>query len=196
MARLGLFGGTFDPPHVGHILAASDAVEALALDRLVFIPAATQPFKQAAVVASPEQRLAMLRLMVGADPRFDVDPLEIDRPGLSFTVDTLAAYAAREPEARRFLLIGEDLAAQIPTWHQAHRVAELAEIVVLARGGWDAPAALPGSGQPALPMRRLESRRIDVSSTEIRNRVRAGRSVRGFVAESVAEFIRSAALYR
>jgi nicotinate-nucleotide adenylyltransferase len=195
---LGLFGGTFDPPHVGHVLAASDAVEALRLDRLVFIPAARQPFKQGGVIASPQQRLEMLRLTIGDDLRFAVDAIEIDRAGLSYTVDTLVAYAAREPQARRFLLVGEDLVGQIPSWRDSYRVAELAEIVVLARGDGDPPPSR-GEGEGSvhvLPFTRIATRRVDVSSTEIRDRVRAGRPVRGFVTESVAEFIHAATLYR
>lgn len=190
--RLGLFGGTFDPPHVGHLLAASDAFEALHLDRVVFIPAASQPFKQGAVTASTADRLTMLRLSVGDDARFAVDPIEIDRGGLSYTVDTLEALQAREPDAERFLLIGEDLAEQIATWHQAERIAELATIVVLARGD-DASAT---RGATAMPIVRIASRRVDVSSSEIRARVRAGLPLTGFVTEAVADYIRSAALYR
>ena len=199
--RLGLFGGTFDPPHVGHLLAASDAYEALHLDRVVFIPAARQPFKQGAVAASTDERLAMLRLLVGDDARFEVDPIEIDRGGLSYTVDTLDAYAARHPSSERFLLIGEDLAAQIATWHQADRIATLAQVVVLARG-LDADVssghgAVPSSGErPAMPSVRIATRRVDVSSSEIRARVRGALSLRGFVTEAVADYIRSAALYR
>jgi nicotinate-nucleotide adenylyltransferase len=202
--RLGLFGGTFDPPHVGHLLAASDAYEALHLDRVVFIAAASQPFKQGAVAASTSERLAMLRLLAGDDPRFEVDPIEIDRGGLSYTVDTLDAYAARHPASERFLLIGEDLAAQIATWHQADRIAALAQVVVLARGldadvssGHAEPDASSGSRkQPPMPVVRIATRRVDVSSSEIRARVRAGLSVRGFVTEAVADYIRAAALYR
>jgi len=199
--RLGLFGGTFDPPHVGHLLAASDAYEALHLDRVVFIPAASQPFKQGAVAASTTDRLAMLRLLVGDDPRFEVDPIEIDRGGLSYTVDTLDAYAARHPASERLLLIGEDLAAQIATWHQADRIATLAQVVVLARG-LDADVSgehgmLPGSRERAsMPLIRIATRRVDVSSSEIRARVRTGLSLRGFVTEAVADYIRAAALYR
>lgn len=199
--RLGLFGGTFDPPHVGHLLAASDAYEALHLDRVVFIPAASQPFKQGAVAASTNDRLAMLRLLVGDDARFEVDPIEIDRGGLSYTVDTLDAYAARHPTSERFLLIGEDLAAQIATWHQADRIATLAQVVVLARG-LDADVssghvALPsGKERPAMPVVRIATRRVDMSSSEIRARVRGGLSLRGFVTDAVADYIRSAALYR
>ncbi|HEU4642856.1 MAG TPA: nicotinate-nucleotide adenylyltransferase [Gemmatimonadaceae bacterium] len=192
--RLGLLGGTFDPPHVGHLLAASDAYEALALDRLLFVPAAVQPFKSGQVEATPAQRLRMLQLMVGDDPRFAVDPIEIDRSGLSYTVDTLAALAEREPGARRFLLIGEDLAGQIGSWREPRRIAELAEIVVLVRGDGGGAGGTPAA--PALPITRIATRRVDVSSTEVRARVRAGRPIRGFVTDAVADFIRSAGLYR
>ena len=189
--RIGVFGGTFDPPHVGHLLAASDAHEALALDRLLFVPAARQPLKGDAVGASAEQRAAMLDLMVAGDARFAVDRSEIDRGGLSYTVDTLADLAARHPGAELLLLIGEDLAAQIATWREPARIAALAEIIVLARAG-DRMVA-PRSD---LPMRRLDTRRVDVSSTEIRARVQGGKSVNGFVVEPVARFIRDAGLYR
>jgi nicotinate-nucleotide adenylyltransferase len=113
------------------------------------------------------------------------------RGGLSYTADTLAALAAANAGAALFLLIGEDLAAQIATWREPQRIASLAEIVVLARGAADAPAA-----REALPMRRLQTRRVDVSSTEIRARVKAGKPITGFVSEPVARFIRDAGLYR
>ena len=191
VVRIGIFGGTFDPPHVGHLLAASDAHEALALDRLLFVPAARQPFKGDAVGASPAQRAAMLELMLAGDARFAVDRSEMEREGLSYTVDTLAGLAARHPGASLHLLIGEDLSAQIATWREPARIAALAEIVVLARAG-DRMLA-PRSD---LPMRRLDTRRVDVSSTEIRARVKGGTSINGFVVEPVARFIRDAGLYR
>lgn len=191
--RLGIFGGTFDPPHIGHLLAASDAFELLELDRLLFIPAAVQPFKGSEVKASPAERLRMLELMVAGDERFAADPVEIDRKGLSFTVETLDVLAARYPEAQRFLLIGEDLAQEIATWRDSRRIAELAEIVVLARTATDRSE---GGIQQGLPLTRITTRRIDVSSTEIRARVRAGKSIHGFVTEAVAGFIQAAGLYR
>ena len=193
--RLGLFGGTFDPPHVGHLLAASDAYDALHLTRVVFIPAASQPLKQGVVAASPSERLAMLRLLVGEDARFEVDPIEIDRGGLSYTVDTLEAYATRYPAVKRILLIGEDLAEQIATWHRSERIADLARVIVLSRGRDAVASDTRGSGS-ALPVERVATRRVDVSSSEIRARVRAGLSLRGFVTEAVADYIRAAALYR
>ena len=192
--RLGFLGGTFDPPHVGHLLVASDAYETLTLDRLFFVPAGVQPFKVGLIEATPEQRVRMLTLMLGDDPRFGVETVEIDRKGLSYTVDTLAHFAAVYPHASRFLLVGEDLSGQIATWREPGRIAELADIVVLARGGeTSAPVGLGGA---ALPMARVATRRIDLSSTEIRARVRAGKSIRGFVTDAVAELIRSAGLYR
>jgi nicotinate-nucleotide adenylyltransferase len=192
--RLGILGGTFDPPHVGHLLVASDAVEALELDRLLFVPAGVQPFKIGVVEATGAQRLAMLEMLVNGDPRFAVDPIEIDRTGLSYTVDTLAALAQRDPESTRYLLIGEDLVGQIGSWRDAARIADLAEIVILARPGTAATSAADGSA--TLPMRRLDTRRIEISSSEIRARVRAGKSIHGFVPDAVADFIESAGLYR
>ena len=186
--RLGVLGGTFDPPHIGHLLAASDAFEMLELDRLLFIPAATHPFKGDAVGATATQRLAMLALLIADDARFDIDPIEIERPGLSYTVDTLADLAHRYPDAERFFLIGEDLVDQVATWRAPERLTELAEIVVLARG-----TQPEGAGDR---FRRLATRRFDVSSTEIRARARAGLSLHGFVPDAVAAYIRDAGLYR
>jgi nicotinate (nicotinamide) nucleotide adenylyltransferase len=192
--RIGVFGGTFDPPHVGHLLAASDAYEALMLDRLLFVPAGMQPFKVGAVHATGRQRLEMLSLLVNADQRFAVDPIEIEREGLSFTVDTLATLADREAGAALFLLVGQDLAGQIGTWREPARIAELAEIVVLSRPGCEPAASMPGA--VTLPMRRLQTRRIELSSREIRERVRTGKSIHGFVPDAVADYIESAGLYR
>jgi len=186
--RLGVLGGTFDPPHVGHLLAASDAFETLVLDRLLFIPAAAHPFKGDSVGATPQQRLDMLALLIGSDVRFGIDTIEIDRSGLSYTVDTLTDLARRYPDAERFFLIGEDLVDQVATWRAPERLPQLAEIVVLARG--DTPDATSGR------FRRLATRRVDVSSTEIRARARAGLSLHGFVPDPVAAYIRDAGLYR
>ncbi|MEP7088105.1 MAG: nicotinate-nucleotide adenylyltransferase [Gemmatimonadota bacterium] len=190
--RLGVLGGTYDPPHVGHLLAASDAFEALSLDRLLFVPAAVPPYKSHSVKGAPEQRLRMLELTIGSDARFEASRLELDRDGLSFTVDTLAALSAETPGVSLFMLIGEDLATQIAAWRDAARIAELATIVVLERMSSTKASALESS----LPMTRLATRRIELSSTEIRDRVQAGRSIHGFVTDAVAAFIDAAGLYR
>lgn len=188
--RIGLLGGSFDPPHVGHLLAASDAFEALELDRLVFIPAAVQPLKADRTTAAAKQRLAMTKMLAGSDPRFDVDSIEIDRGGLSYTVDTLTALTLRWPSATLFWLVGADIVSSFGQWRQPERIVELATVVVLQRAGESAGGTLPAG------MRCLPTRRIDVSSTEIRQRVREGRSVRGFVPDAVAEFIAAERLYR
>jgi nicotinate-nucleotide adenylyltransferase len=190
--RLGVLGGTFDPPHIGHLLAASDAFEALALDRIAFVPAAVPPFKSRTVQATAEQRYRMLELCIDGDHRYEASRLELDRDGLSYTVDTLETFAAATTDVSLFLLIGEDLATQVASWRQADRIAELARIVVLVRGD----AAAVSSLESRLPMMRVATRRVDVSSTEIRDRVRSGRSIRGFVTDAVASFIDAAGLYR
>lgn len=189
--RIGIFGGTFDPPHVGHLLAANDAVEALSLDRAVFIPAARQPLKVDALVAPPRDRLAMVTLAIAGEGRFSVDPVEIERDGLSFTIDTLRILRARwrdDPALALVLLLGEDLVASLPKWREPEALTELAEIVWLRRG--DGPGVAPSIG------RVIATRRVDISSTEIRERVRTGRSIRGFVTDAVAEYIGDRRLYR
>ena len=190
--RLGVLGGTFDPPHIGHLLAAGDAFEELSLDKLLFVPSSLPPYKSHSVQGTPEQRLRMLQLTIGVDPRFEASRLELDRVGLSFTVDTLAAIASEMPGVSIFMLIGEDLATQIASWRDAARIADLATIVVLVRA-----TAVPASAlESSLQMTRLATRRIELSSTEIRDRVRAGRSIHGFVTDAVAAFIDAAGLYR
>lgn len=188
--RLGILGGTFDPPHFGHLLAAVDAVERLTLDRLVLVPAAVQPLKSGKATAPAHDRLAMTRLLVADDARFEVDPLEIERAGLSFSVDTLAEFARRFPAAERFFLVGADVLRTFDRWREPERVLTLATLAVMTRDD--------GSPSPALPARAVAvpSRRVDVSSTEVRARVAAGRSLRGFVPDSVAAYIAAHGLYR
>lgn len=191
--RLGLFGGTFDPPHVGHLLVAVDAYESLELDRLVFVPAATQPFKVGLVTADARHRLEMVRRMVAGDARFAVDAVEIERDGLSYTVDTLDQYAREAPEAERFLLVGADVPAAFGAWKSPQRILELATVVVMRRGAEDERAIADAA---RWGFRLLPSRRIDVSSTEVRARAREGKSIRAFVPDAVASYIETAGLYR
>jgi nicotinate-nucleotide adenylyltransferase len=199
--RLGILGGTFDPPHVGHFLGAVDALERLPLDRMVVVPAATQPLKADRETAPAADRLAMARLAFGDDPRFEVDPIEMERPGLSYTVDTLTAFADRHAGSELFFVTGADVVRTFGKWREPERVARLAQLVVLARTG---AGSGEGSGEDAAGRRALEahgarflaSRRVDVSSTEVRARVRAGKSIRGFVPDAVAAYIVRAGLYR
>lgn len=192
--RIGVFGGTFDPPHVGHLLLAADAFEALRLDKLIFVPASIQPFKVGTpAVASPTDRLEMVRLSAGDDPRYSVDDAEIGREGLSYTVDTLEDLSRRNRREEIFLLVGEDALAGFAGWRNRERILELATLAVMHRAGTS------GSEKKSVVhdgVVSLSARRIDVSSTEIRERVRTGKSIKGFVAEPVERFIRARGLYR
>jgi len=188
--RVGVFGGSFDPPHVGHLLAAVDASEALALDKLVFVPAANQPLKVATPAIAPARdRVEMVRRMVGDDPRFEVSEVEIDRGGLSYMVDTLEGLHSGQTEL--FLILGMDAMATFDKWKSPERIRELATLAVLMRDDGGAGAALKaGDGMIA-----VNTRRLDVSSSEVRERLRQGKSIRGFVAESVERYISAANLY-
>ena len=188
--RLGIYGGSFDPPHLGHLLPVIDAAEQLGLDGVRFVPAAIQPLKVGGASASPADRLAMTERLVQGIPGFTVDPAEIGRPGLSYTVDTLAEVAAEIPGAELFLLLGADAYALFDQWRDPGRVRELATVAVLVRGdGTPAPRERPG-------VRVLQSRRVDISSTELRARVRDGRTIRGFMPDAVADYIAQHRLYR
>ncbi len=193
--RVGIFGGTFDPPHVGHLLAASDAFERLALDRLVMVPAGTQPLKAGRMTVPAAHRRAMVRLTVGNDPRLETDSVEVDREGLSYTVDTLEEFSRRFPSAELFLLVGADVLSTFGQWRQPHTILELATLAVLRRADSEG-AVVEMDAELARRAALIPTRRIDVSSTEIRDRVRSGRSIHGFVTDPVAEYIGSHGLYR
>lgn len=187
--RLGIYGGSFDPPHLGHLLPVIDAAEQLGLDGVRYVPAAIQPLKVGRASASPADRLAMTERLVQGIPGFSVDPAEIGRPGLSYTVDTLAGVAADAPGTELFLLLGADAYALLDQWRDPNRVRALATIVVMVRGDEGPPRTLPGE-------RVLQSRRVDISSTELRARVRDGRTIRGFVPDAVADYVAEHRLYR
>ena len=189
--RIGLLGGSFDPPHNGHLLAAGDVYDALALDRVVFIPTAVQPLKASHADTTPAQRLTMVECLIEGDSRFDVSAIEIERGGLSYTVDTLTTLAADWPSSELFWLVGADVPPSFHRWRDPERIVELATVVVMERGG-ETPDLSAIRGR----VRSVATRRVDVSSTEIRRRVREGKSVRGFVPDAVARFIASERLYR
>ncbi|MGH7603045.1 MAG: nicotinate-nucleotide adenylyltransferase [Gemmatimonadaceae bacterium] len=190
--RIGVFGGTFDPPHVGHLLLAADARDALGLDRLIFVPAGAQPLKiETPPIASPNDRLEMVRLAVADDAHYTVDDAEINRRGLSYTVDTLEHLAGRHTGAELFLLLGRDALAGFPKWRNPERIRELATLAVMERS-WAEASPVPGAGEVV----SVSTRRVDVSATEIRQRLRAGKSIKGFVPEGVERFIETRGLYR
>ena len=189
--RLGIFGGSFDPPHLGHLLPVLDAAESLALDAVRFVPAATQPFKIGRASADPEHRMAMTERMVSRVPGFTADSREIDRAGLSFTVDTLESLQAEHAGAELVLIVGVDAFSLFEQWRAPDRIKALASIAVLVRGEGSVPEAGRGAG-----VRMLQSRRVDISSTELRARIFAGRTIRGFVPDDVADYIAEHRLYR
>lgn len=189
--RLGLLGGTFDPPHLGHLLVAYTALEGLGLTGVRLIPAHQQPLKRAGGTAAAGHRLAMTRLLAAVDPRLAVDPIELDRGGLSFTIDTVRAYRTAHPNTELVLLLGEDAVRTLPHWREPEALAVEARIVAVTRGDEGADGA--GTG---FAVERLRSRRVDISSTEIRARVRDGLPIRGFVPDAIADYIETHGLYR
>lgn len=193
LVRIGVFGGTFDPPHVGHLLLASDARESLRLDRLIFIPTGAQPLKvETPPIASAQDRLEMLRLAVADDASYLVDDTEINRKGLSYTVDTLDHLKEMNPGAQLFLLLGQDALATFEKWRNPERIRELATLAVMRRTGVTA-ARVEIAAEGVVS---VSTRRVDVSSTEIRERLRTKKSIKGFVPESVERFIEARGLYR
>lgn len=188
--RIGVFGGTFDPPHVGHLIVASEVFDALGLDRLLLVPSASPPHKHGKVEATAEQRVAMLEAAVGEDGRFEVDDLELKREGPSYSVDTLRELRDRFPGAELFFVVGVDQLREFDTWRAPEEVARLARLVGVTRHGED-PADVPG-----VEVKVVEVTRIDLSATDVRRRARAGKSIRYLVTEPVRELIERAGLYK
>lgn len=185
---IGLLGGSFDPIHHGHLLVAQAVLEALDLEELRFVPARSQPFKGGRHSAPAETRARMVAVAIAGEPRFRLERAELDRPGPSYTVDTLRALRVAEPDREFALLVGADAARDLPAWREADALPALATIVVFAR---------PGAEMPELPwpVRRLTVPGVDISATEIRRRVAAGHPIRYWVPEAVAECIASDRLY-
>ena len=186
--KIGLFGGSFDPVHHGHLIVGQAAAEALDLDELRFVPAREQPFKLGQHAAPAADRAAMLELAVQGAPRLSVERLELERPGPSYTVDTLRALVARHPGAALTLLLGADAARELEDWHEAGALPGLARIVVFARGSTAVPDSRLIAGVVEVP-------RIEISATEIRGRGRAGLPIRYWVPDAVARYVAQHRLY-
>jgi nicotinate-nucleotide adenylyltransferase len=182
--RLGVFGGSFDPIHHGHLIAAAALAEELALDEVRLVVAREQPLKQGRHAAPAEDRAAMVALGVAGHERLRADRSELARPGPSYMVDTLKAFRTGRPDAELVLLLGADAAATLSAWRSPGEVRALARVEVFARGGSDG-----GPGVPQVP-------RVEISSSAIRERVRQGRSIRYWVPEAVAAYIADHGLYR
>ena len=180
--KLGIYGGSFDPVHLGHLFVAQAAIEELGLDRLFFIPAAHSPFKPECHFAPGAVRLQVLRLALAGQPHCEVDDQEVRRGGVSYTVDTLRAYAQKFPGAKLFCLIGADNVAKLNEWREPAALASLAEFVAVPRPG-DAMAVFP----PPFRGHRLKGFPFGVSSSEIRARLKAGQPIDHLVPATIPQ---------
>ena len=201
LMRLGVFGGSFDPVHYGHLLLAELCREACELNEVVFVPAAAPPHKRQRELAPDKHRVEMLKLAIAGHGAFRVSTAEIDRGGVSYSVDTLAALRGEHPDAELFFLMGADSLADLPTWREPARICELAIPVVVARRGFPPPdlSSLESIVSPdrlaGIHRFRVDIPLIELSSTEIRRRVREGRSIRFQTPRAVERYIQTHELY-
>src|SRR5690606_3421210 len=220
--RLGVFGGTFDPPHIGHLIVAQDAALALALDRVLFVPAGTPPHKRDRQLSPAAARLAMVQAAIAGNDRFGLDPWELEQPGPSYTLETLRYLRRQYPDAELWLLIGSDQWAEFATWRAPEGILAMARVGVIARAGdqiltadgAESAELNPGGGEPTAVyaersgsqglqayvvqgrVAAVNATRIDISSSEIRRRVGLGESIRYLVPDPVIEIIFREQLYR
>ena len=189
--RKGILGGTFNPPHIAHLIVAQEVREAMDLDQVVLVPTSIHAFKGPAS-ADPRHRAVMTELAVAGDPCLAVDRIEIQRGGISYTVDTLRALREREPGTDWTLVLGRDNLEELSEWREADALPDLASLVVTTRAGLPAPERMPFEGRSTL----VEVPSLEVSSTAIRERVARGRSIRYWVPPAVEAYIREHDLYR
>jgi nicotinate-nucleotide adenylyltransferase len=204
--RLGIYGGSFNPVHLGHLIAAECCREQARLDRVLFMPAATPPHKQGQLLADAADRVAMLTLAVGGHEAFAVSTIEVDRGGVSYTVDTLAVLAERHPHDTLVLVLGPDALAQLPTWREPRTIADRCELVAVEREQLDDVAAIARNagladllGQErlaALIASRVRMPAIGVRASDLRAAVAAGTSIRYRTPRAVEAFVMSQGLYR
>jgi nicotinate-nucleotide adenylyltransferase len=198
MGDIGILGGTFNPPHMGHVVMAQEALDQLDLDRVVFMPVAVPPHKEAREDPGAAERLELCRLAVAGDDRFGVSTLEIERGGPSFTVDTLRRLHDVEPEHDLTFIVGGDMAQSLPAWREPEAILALARLAVAEREG----VRREDIARRLEPLHRgdrvvfFDMPRIDVSSSSIRRRVADGRPIRYLVPDAVAEAIAEHGLYR
>ena len=199
MARIGILGGSFNPPHLAHLVCASEAAAQLSLDRVLLTPVAAPPHKEAEQDPGPQVRLELCRLAIAGDERLGVCDLEVVRGGPSYTVDTLRELHARTPEDHLTFIVGGDIALGLPSWHEPEAVLDLARLAVVERSGAGreeiAGRLAQHFGDAAAPV-FFDMPRLDISSSQIRRRVAQGDPIRYLVPDSVAEQIARGRLYR
>ena len=195
--RVGILGGAFNPPHVGHLVCAQEAVVQLELEKVVFMPVGQAPHREIEHDPGAEPRLEMVELAAGDDGRFETSRMEIDRAGPSYTADTLRDLRSQSPDDELFLILGGDQAAALPRWHEPETVLSLATVAVVERSNWSRNAIgitigrLPGAER----IRYLDMPVMQISSSSIRRRVREGLPIRYLVPDKVATYIETNGLY-
>ena len=200
--RLGIFGGSFDPVHFGHLLLAECCREECRLDQVWFVPAAVPPHKRPGAVASASQRVEMLRLATGGHEAFHVSTLEVDRGGVSYTVETLEAVRREQPAAELFFLMGADSLADLPTWRAPARICELVSPIVVGRAGAPPPdysvlgPFVAADRLDAIRQLRVEMPAVDLRASDLRRRIAAGLSIRYRTPRAVEKYIDAQRLYR
>lgn len=191
--KIGLFGGSFDPVHFGHLIAAQDAYEQFGLDRLIFVPAAQAPLKEEVVRVSAADRLELLRAAIAHDRRFELSDFEINRGGVSYTIDSARHFRGLYPGDRLFWIIGGDQLPKIHLWKEIAELAKCVEFIFLERPGHETRAT---PNVPNLRLHRCDGHLVEISSTELRARIRQGLSLDYFVPHEAILLIKDRALYR
>ncbi len=190
MSRIGILGGTFDPPHNGHIAVAETAIRKLKLKKIIFIPTKTPPHKSRGRISSRQDRLAMLRLAVGGKEKIMISEIEFKRRGPSFTVDTLAEFKKENPDDEFYFLIGADNIWEMESWHQPERIMEMVKVVAAGRPGFSA------EGRFSAMIELFDMTPVNISSTLIREKVKSGLSISGLLPSAVEEYILKWNLYK
>lgn len=190
--KLGIFGGTFDPPHIGHLIVADNVKEQLNLEKIIFIPSYQPPHKFESNSAKPLQRFEMVELSIKNNKDFQVYDIEIQRKGKSYTIDTINTLTLIHPQAQFYLIIGMDNLIEFPQWKSPHEIISRVELVVMNRPGYDKPLKSEFSKYATF----VRVPNIDISSSEIRRRVKMGRTIRYLVHQDVEKYINLNGLYK
>ena len=199
--KIGIFGGSFDPVHIGHLIIAEHVLETFGLDQLLFVPAAQSPHKLNPPAATPKQRIEMLKLAIGGHSQFDVSPIEIDRGEISYTIDTLDGLSDIYPGHQMFLVLGADAIAKFDRWRQPEKILESCQLIVCHRGGYGSPdfSALERvANETQLKMIKqhvADCPMIEISSSDIRNRISEARSIRFLTPRAVEKYIQTNNIY-
>ena len=197
LVRLGIMGGTFDPPHLGHLACAEEALEAFGLDAVLFVPTGRPAFKQDRPVTPGKVRLAMVAAAVAGNPAFAVSALEVERPGITYAVDTLRELREELPGVELVFIVGADAALTLPRWRKSVELAHLAAFAAATRPGFElGEQALRDLREHGFDVRPFAVPGLDISSSALRRRVYAGRTIRYLVPEAVRKIIEEESLYR